>query len=134
LVAAELEAVVIDGKPGWLHEHDADRFASPESAKGIRFLPPHDPYLLQRDRLTLVPDKRQHPRLWRHAGNPGALLIDGQLVAAWRPQKTGKRLRLTVEMLTRIQKKARSNIEAEAEALAAFRECDSVEVQYADER
>jgi hypothetical protein len=134
LVEGDVIAVELSGKQAWLHKEDVPRYQTPQAAKGIRFLPPHDPYLQQRDRLTLLPDKKRHPRLWRHVGNPGALLIDGQLVATWRPQKTGKRLRLTVETLARIQKKAHSDIEAEAEALAAFRECDSVEVQYADGR
>ena len=59
------------------------------TAIGIRLLPPHDPYLLLRDRETLLPDETLQRQIWRHTGNPGVVLVDGKLAGTWRPQKKG---------------------------------------------
>ena len=39
----------------------------------MRLLPPYDTYLDQRDRLTLLPDKALHTRVWTPIGGPGTL-------------------------------------------------------------
>jgi len=54
---------------------------------GVRFLPPYDPYLLDRDRDLLVPQRAAQRTVWRASGNPGVVLVDGEPVATWRSRK-----------------------------------------------
>ena len=66
---------------------------------GVRFLPPFDPWLLDRDRATLVPDKGARQVLWRAAGNPGVVLVDAEPAAAWRTRTVRRRLTLRLQAL-----------------------------------
>ena len=99
------------------------------AALGVRLLPPHDPYLAQRDRSTLVPDLRLQRRIWRSRGNPGVVLSGGQLVATWRPKKMGQRLALRVVPVSPIPRPVLAKIEEEAESLAIYRGCSSAQVE-----
>ena len=62
------------------------------------------------------------------------ILTNGDVAAIWRPQKTGKRLRITVLPLASLPKKTRAEraeIEAKAELLVPFRLCTTVEIEFA---
>jgi len=107
---------------------DLDDVQQPPTPTGVRLLPPADPYLLTADRDTIVADAAWQKALWRPIGSPGAVLVDGELVALWRPQKKGTRLVVTVEPLADI---ARGGIEEAVEALAPHRGCTSAEVTFA---
>ena len=131
LIESELVEVDYAGRKTWLHQQDFSRFLSPSTSKGVRILPPHDPYLALRDRETLISNKVLHRRIWRSTVNPGAVLVDGRFVAIWRPKKAGKRLNITVETFTSLSPATHSEIEAEAATLAPFRGCASVEVVFA---
>ena len=128
----ELVETNLDDKRAWLHEEDVTDFEAPPDTKGVRLLPPHDPYLLLRDRETLLPDRSLHGNLWRHAGNPGAVLFDGRVVAIWRGRKKGPRLSVAIEPLAPLSRKKRDKIEDEAMSLAPYRGCRSVEVVFTD--
>lgn len=97
----------------------------------VRFLPPHDPFLELRDRETLLPDQTLHRHVWRHAGNPGVVLADGQFIGTWRAEKKGKRLQVTVEQFGSLSANLRSQMGAEAATLAPFEGCTSVEIAFA---
>lgn len=129
-IEAELVSVRIDGRECWLREEDLPLLEDPPPASGVRFLPPHDPYLQLRDRESLIPDTALQRRLWRTVGNPGVLLVDGRAVAMWRPRKQGKKLRILVERFDNTPRYDSAPVEAEAERLAPFRGCSSVEVQF----
>ena len=129
-IADELVEVDIDGRRAWLHADDLSTFGSPPEPAGVRFLPPYDAYLDQRDRLTLVPDKARHRQLWAVLGNPGGLLVDGELGGTWRPQKKGRRLTITVAVFSPLASIERREIEAEAALLGPIRGCTSVEVVF----
>ena len=132
LVEPELARVDFDGRRTWLLASDVSRLQSPPIAAGVRLLPPHDPYLLQRDRETLVPDKALRPRVWRSISAPGVVLMDGRLVGTWRQQKKGKRLLVTMEPFVPLAQKARSDIETEAQTVARYRGSQSAEVAFTD--
>jgi hypothetical protein len=66
---------------------------------GVRFLPAYDPWLLDRDRATLVPDPDARRVLWRAAGSPGLVLVDAEPAAAWRTSTKGGRLTLRLQPL-----------------------------------
>ena len=90
------------------------RSSSPPTPTGSPTRPPrpacgccrrYDPYLDQRDRDTLLPDRELRARVRRSLGNPGVVLVDGDLAGLWRPAKKGKRLVLTVEPVTAAARK-----------------------------
>ncbi len=130
LIEDDLVEVDYGKQRTWLLQSDVPCFLSPVAATGVRFLPPHEPLLQMRDRATLIPDKSLHRKLWRAVGNPGVVLVDGEPVAAWRSQKHGKRMDVTVEAFAGIPQKMRPEIEAEAATLAPYRGCSSGIVRY----
>ena len=129
-IADRLAEVDVDGRRAWIWADDLAAFESPPEPAGVRFLPPYDAYLDQRDRQTIVPDKARHRQVWAIIGNPGGLLLDGELVGTWRPQKRGKRLNLTISAFSPLSPGARAEIEAEAALLGPIRGCTSVEVAF----
>ena len=132
LVGNEVVEVELGEGSASVLERDLPALEAPAEPKGARFLPPHDPYLAQRDRRTPAPDARTRRILWRRAGNPGTVLLDGEIVAAWRPRKKGKRLRVSVEPFARLSAKDRSRVEAEGQSIAPYRDAEVVEVAFAD--
>lgn len=131
LVEPELAAVSFAGRTTWLLERDHAALLSPPKPAGVRLLPPQDQYLQLRDRTTLLRDKAVHRRLWRTSGNPGAVLADGELVAMWRPEKTGRRLSLSIELCAPVTAAVRDEMVAEAENLAVFKGCTLANVTFA---
>ena len=127
-MASELVPVIVDGTRRWLPEDEVDRFRSTPKIKGVRLLPPSDPFLQQRDRELLVPDAAQRKVVWKALGAPGAVLVDGHVAAVWRPQKRGTRFTLKVEAFGSLSAKVRSAIDDEAAIVGAVRGCDQVEV------
>lgn len=121
-VRAELCEVTFMDATAWLLDADADGLARAPQPAGVRLLPPHDPYLQARDRTTLLPDRWLHRRVWRATGQPGAVLVDGQLRATWRPRAKGRVLDVRVEPLDRLPSPVVELIHEEAERLAAYRE------------
>jgi hypothetical protein len=129
LIEDELQEVRVDGRSRWVLAEDLQALRSPPEARGVRLLPPRDPLMQLRDRETLL-DKRWHRHVWKSVGEPGTVLGDGQLVATYRPRKSGKKLSLTVSSIARVTSRQRSAIEDEAEAVAPLRGCSSCEVTF----
>jgi len=67
------------------------------AADGVRLVPAGDPFLQQRDRATLVPDADRRRRLWRPAGAPGLVLVDGAPAGVWRHKQDKGTTVVTVE-------------------------------------
>ena len=130
LVEPELVEVRLEGRIRWVLQRDLPTLHSPPAAEGVRILPPSDPFMHVRDRETLVPDKKLHPRIWRAGVTSGAIIVDGELTALWRPQKQGHRFVLNTEPLYGALAAATiSRIEQEAQSLAPFRGCEAAEVR-----
>ncbi|WP_328532044.1 winged helix DNA-binding domain-containing protein [Nocardioides sp. NBC_00368] len=127
----EDELVEVDiGRSAWVLATDLDTLRSSTMPFGVRLLPPRDPYTQLRDRQTIV-DRAHHRDIWRTAGDPGTVLVDGEILGTWRPRKRGRELRIdltTFEALSRDRKEA---LEAEAERIAPLREASSVAVDFA---
>jgi hypothetical protein len=132
-VAPELAQVQAGGKPAWLLESDLPLFQAPPPTVGVRLLPPHDPYLDQRDRDTLLPDRSLHHLVWRTVGNPGGVLVDGQLNGTWRARKQGRRLSVSVAGFASLAQVDRMKIETEAQAIATLQGCRLVDTVFAPE-
>jgi hypothetical protein len=129
-IEQELIEVNFDGKKSWLLEKDIPNLEKPEEPDGVRLLPPHDAYLLLRDRPTILPDTLRQKQVWTALGNPGGLLLDSELAGIWRPQKKGKKFLLKVELFHPVSRQTQKLIEKEAELIAAFKGCNSFEVNY----
>lgn len=118
----DLAEVEFNGKPAYLPADQLKLLKRAPEPAFVRLLPPSDPLLQSRDRLTLVPDKANHKAIWRIIGNPGAVLADGEIVATWRAKAKGrKRVELTVTPLWTFSRPITDELEAEAARVAAAR-------------
>ena len=123
--AGELAPVAITGgrSTAWLHIDDVERFRStkPTDARGVRLIPPSDPYLQQRDREVVAAEPAWQKQIWTPLGSPGAVVIDGTVAATWRAQKKGDALALTVKPFGTLRPRDVRAIEADAEYVARAR-------------
>jgi hypothetical protein len=128
-LADELREVGWDGQTGWVMREDVDELRGARLPSGVRLLPPGDPYLLARDRATLVPDPSRRRTVWPALGAPGTLVVDGEIVATWRAQKKGAVLRVPIDPFDRRPAgTAATLVEDEARLLAELRGCRTAEV------
>ena len=120
-VSEEMEPVVLSGKKAFYLSADKDLLFAPASFdRELLLLGGHDPYLDQRDRLVLQPDKSLHKHIWKLVTNPGAIIFRGEIIGVWTSKKKNKgiEIKLTLWTSTADQKK----LETLAEEYAAFRQ------------
>jgi glyoxylase-like metal-dependent hydrolase (beta-lactamase superfamily II) len=98
---------------------------------GVRLVPAHDPFLQQRDRERLLPDQKNRRLLWRPVGAPG-LLVDGKAARAWKANREGEVLKITVQPFAPISKSVRQVVSDEGEAIAPFRGAEWAVVSFSD--
>jgi hypothetical protein len=126
---ADAEQVVVvdedaEASPAWVLAGDRellDAAATPDGSPVVRLLGPFDLLLQVRDRELLVPDPDRRAELWPVLGRPGAVVVDGVPVGSWRPQASGRRLRVLVEQWGPWGRSVSARVRAEAKALAAHR-------------
>ena len=128
LVAEELARVDFGGT-AWILIVDIDALRSSPSAKGVRLLPPRDPYTQMRDRDTIV-DRSHHRDVWKAIGEPGTVLIDGTIAGIWRPRKEGRALTLTITAFTKLSARDKKALHTEAEQIAPLRGASAFEVRF----
>ncbi|MGW3467769.1 winged helix DNA-binding domain-containing protein [Saccharopolyspora sp. NPDC000995] len=126
----DLVEVAVDGKRSWFVPEATAALASPPSPRGVRLLPTGDPFLQARDRAQLVPDPEHRKALWRAVSSPGALLVDGEIVGTWRAKKAGTKLMVDVLGFHPLTGATRTEVDAEAEQLAATRDAKSAVVAF----
>jgi len=129
---AELAEVKLDGSVAWLLADDVVVLDDPPTAAGARLLPAGDPFLAQRDRATLLPDKAVQRAVWRPVGSPGLVLVTGHPVGTWRARGAGGRLEVTVDPFAKLNDRQRTAIEHEADVVAPFRGRDHAAVTFTD--
>jgi len=127
-VAADLAEVKVGTREARLLRDDLAELESPPAARGIRLLPPGDPYLQKPNRPLLAPDEELRKRLFRPVASPGAVLRDGRLVGLWRARAKGRKTELSVEKIGRL---ARGDLADEAQRVAALRGSPDVAVAVA---
>ncbi|WP_026421132.1 DNA glycosylase AlkZ-like family protein [Actinokineospora inagensis] len=115
-----------DGR--WFPESDLDTLRTAPTPDVVRLLPPLDPWLQTRDRALLVPDVTRQKQVWKVIGNPGALLIHGEIAGTWRTKTTGKTLTLTLDPFEPLPATTVKTIAAEAEHVATARGFTDVHV------
>jgi Winged helix DNA-binding domain len=129
-LGSELIEVRLDGAPAWVLAADLDELQDPPLAGGARLLPAGDPFLAQRDRSTLVPDRSLQRAVWRPVGSPGLVLMTGHPVGVWHARVVGSRLEVAVEAFTPLGERQRTAIEQTAGLLAFFRGQGDVAVRF----
>lgn len=128
LVQDELTQVDFGGK-SWIRTADVDALRSPPKPKGVRMLPPRDPYTQLRDRETIV-EKKYHREVWKMVGEPGAVLAHGKIAGIWRPDKSGKKLTIKVKTFDALATRDKNAVQDEAEQIAPLRGASSVRVEF----
>jgi hypothetical protein len=119
---AGLAEVDIDGRAAWLPESEMDLLLDPPEPPRALLLPTSDPFLQERNKLFLVPDKARHKEMWPVIGQPGAVLVDGDVAGIWRTRASGrKKLEIRVTEFTPIEPDAREALESEARRVGELR-------------
>jgi hypothetical protein len=80
----------------------------------------------------LIPEKTLQRRIWRAAGSPGVVLVDGRCLAIWNSAKKGNRLVVRVEPISPIPQGARSRISADANTLLPYWNCLKIQVEFSE--
>lgn len=124
---AEADTVQVSPRRYLLAE-DVRRFESPPVIAGTRVLPPRDPYLLDRDRSTLIPDRDKQKEVWRATPIDGVVLVEGVPAATWRSRKAGHQFALQVRAFRKLSKDTLAALRHEAAAIAAHRDCTASDV------
>ena len=126
-----LAEVKVAGRKTWLPEAAVAELTAAEPPAGVRLIPPMDALLQARDRDLLVPDRAQQKEVWRVLGNPGALLLDGEIMGVWRAKMAGrKRVDLPVTAFVTLPAARRKEIEAEAAEVARGRDVPEATVAF----
>ncbi|GAA3910004.1 DNA glycosylase AlkZ-like family protein [Actinoplanes auranticolor] len=127
----DLTEVRIDGRQAWLPSGSVAELSAAEPAPGVRLLPAMDPLLQARDRDVLVPDRARQKEIWKLLGNPGVLLVDGEIAGVWRAKMAGKkRVDLTVTPFGTLSAKERKAVQEEAAVVARAREASEAAVSF----
>ncbi|WP_166659482.1 winged helix DNA-binding domain-containing protein [Labedaea rhizosphaerae] len=119
-----------DGRKAYVLESDVDAVRKPPEPDLVRLLPPFDPLLQPRERELIVPDEAQRKNLWRMIGNPGAIVVDGDVLGAWKAKLARKRLAVTVEEFVPLPRTVKKKIEQEADRVAVARGIEGADVSY----
>jgi hypothetical protein len=126
----DLVEVRVEGRTAWLPESSADALRTAKPTRGIRLVPAMDALLQARDRDLTVPERAHQKQIWRALGNPGVLLVDGEVAGIWRAKVAGRRVDLTVSPFGSLPVASRKLVEDEAALVAAARGVGEARVEY----
>lgn len=118
------------GGARWMLASELENLRSAVMPTGTRLLPPRDPYMQVRDRGTIV-EKQYQRDVWRTVGDPGTVLVDGEVIGTWRPHKTGRKLHVVVSTFADLIPSLRDAIAVEAGAIAPLRGAGTVSTEFA---
>jgi len=122
----ELEPVITNGKKAYILSADREILSGPPSPQRTwLWLGPHDPYLDQRDRDILLPDKALQRKVWQTVANPGVILHEGSIVGTWTATKKAGGLSVRAALWQEVPG-ARHAVRVLAEEYAAFRGLEMV--------
>jgi uncharacterized protein YcaQ len=129
-LGAEVTVMDVEGVPMYLLAADATTLSvtpagpAPPAAPSptVRLVPAFDQYVVAATRHAeqLMPAGARE-RIYRNQGwlSP-VLLVDGYMAGVWRHERTGSRLRVTIEPFDTLTPAARAGAEDEAERLAEW--------------
>ena len=128
-ISEELEPVTFFGKKAFILSEDRERLFAPASFTGkhpgdlqrnLLLLGGHDPYLDQRDRAVLQPDKTLQKQIWKLVTNPGAVVYRGEAIGIWTTKKKAKGMDIKMTLWT--DAAGKTPLQNLAEEYAAFRQ------------
>lgn len=126
--AEEMEPVMALGKQAFILAADKNRLTTPIPLKReLLLLGGHDPYLDQRDRMVLQPDKSLHQQIWKLVTNPGAVLYRGEIIGTWTGKKKGRGMEVKITLWN--DSFDRSRLAGLAEEYAGFRQLKLLKVE-----
>ncbi len=128
----DLVPVTVEGTPRFLRESDLDDLLNGPDPAIVRLLPPSDPLLQCRDRETLVPAQKHRKEVWKVIGNPGVVLVNGEITGTWRTKTAGKTLRVQVFPFGKLPASTTRVLNDEAERVATARGLPQVTVDIVD--
>lgn len=124
------ELVEVDyGSARWMLTSELELLRSAAMPTGIRLLPPRDPYTQLRDRDTIVEKKYQRD-VWKTAGDPGTVLVDGEVTGTWRPRKRGRKLHIEFSTFADLTSDLREALVLEARAIGPLRGAATVSTEF----
>ncbi|MBP2319924.1 hypothetical protein JOF56_000309 [Kibdelosporangium banguiense] len=119
---AGLAEVDVDGRATWLPESEIDLLLDPPEPPRALLLPTSDPFLQDRNKPFVLPDKAYHKVMWPVIGQPGAVLVDGDVAGVWRTRASGrKKLEIRITEFTPIEQDARTVLAQEADRIGELR-------------
>ena len=127
LVEDDLTATDHGGR-SWMLTDDLDALRAARMPRGVRLLPPSDPYTQSRDRDTIVPPGRQR-EVWRATGSPGTALVDGEVVGTWRSHLTGSTSRFEADLFETLTPEGLDELRQEGDRIALLRGASSATVE-----
>ena len=128
-ISEELEPVTFFGKKAFILSEDRERLFAPASFTGkhpgdlqrnLLLLGGHDPYLDQRDRAVLQPDKTLQKQIWKLVTNPGAVVYRGEVIGIWTTKKKAKGMDIKMTLWT--DAAGKTPLQNLVEEYAAFRQ------------
>lgn len=99
---------------------DVPVFQENRQMTGVRLLGPHDPFLEANGRDLLLPDKALQRKVWQTVGNPGVVLVDGQVAGIWRQRAQRSTLFIRIIGFDPVVRERRAEITHEAKKYAEF--------------
>lgn len=127
-ISEETEPVSVLGKKSYILSEDRECLFAPVSfGRELILLGGHDPFLDQRDRLILQPDKSLHREIWKMVTNPGAILYRGEIIGVWTAKKKAKGLEIKISLWTDFPEKKK--LQTLAEEYANFRRLELLKVE-----
>jgi hypothetical protein len=121
----EAVRVGVAGQPAWALAADVREMESAPELDVSRLLPAFDPWVIGAARVAPLLDPAHRHRVFRPQGwiSP-VLLVDGQIAGVWQHTRKGRRVQVELEPFGKLAARAYSQLEAEAERLAAFLSCE----------
>ena len=126
----EAVEVTVGRDRAWVLARDLPELGTTEPVDTARLLPAFDPWVVGASRTSsAVLDPRHKTRVYRPQGwfSP-VLLLNGRMVGIWKHTRKGPRLLVELEPFARLPPWARTQFESEAERLAEFLGCESLQL------
>ena len=119
-VSEETEPVMVFGKKTYILSSDKERLLSPDSLqRELLLLGGHDPFLDQRDRAVLQPDKTVQKQIWRFVSHRGTGQHRGEIIGIWTGKKKNKGMEIKITLWNTVPEKQK--LQNLAEEYTVFR-------------
>jgi hypothetical protein len=118
----EAVEVAVEGERAWALEREVGALTRAAAPNTARLLPAFDPWVVGASRTSAAQlEPRHKARVYRAQGwiSP-VVLVNGRMLGVWRHTLKGRHLLVEIEPFGPLPAWARSQVEAEAERLAAF--------------